>query len=466
MKHMSHACLPALILGLAVSLDCVGHPVYAVSSSDPVVEVSQREQTPQATVLSLKPEKVLKPGEAMRRDNKTPNGEELKTPGIAPSLEDLYQSITTLSGGITSSDECSTALRDVVKEGGEKTVERLKDSATGVGHSKTCSRPDLQRALIEQRRAFRFLKKWAGACLKNKACGTDAEKEALRQRVDDLKSRLDDVLERENLREPFVAELVTGLAFGTPPEGSEEGTSTLPGAFVRWRSNPFGFGYDADRDLDFTIGGRFGYVPALALVKPAEPADTEAPETLKYQEALGWDIRLNARRHFGGQIQLVASAGLGQLILNTESSVGKLGGKDALFTIVPNSVGRAAFFWDGQLAFRLFKRNREVFAEQQSLNPGLEVTLGVRHDTRFKQDGQTSLVTYDSPERRYLFRLLLSDLPVFDRRDKADKSKEAPTFTVTFGVEHEFGTPNGLPSVTRILLVGDLALLKALNGSR
>lgn len=392
---------------------------------------------------------------------------------VAVEASNLRAAADALREGLEASEEC----RGLLAKGG--TQEPLLKMAPS---DQTCTLENLHETLIEQRRAFAMLKKWVGACSKHGCPGsteeTKAEAEAFKPEIERLQDRLYRLMDAEGLREPIAAELVSGLVFGTPPAGTEADTSRLPAAHIRWQTRPIQFDYDIDRLWQATFSGRFGYLPALALVQPVAPAgsapdsafataangaaDGDPQPELAYQEALGWDVKANSQWTLGEGWQLQLNYGVGQSILNSESSLGQIEGRDAVLITVPNGVGRAAFFHGGEASIRFFRANRALRAEQQSWNPALEIAVGLREDSRFRQDETTGFLDYERPERRYTFRLLLSDLRVVDRRTK----EQAPAFTLSFGVEHEWGRRDGLPAVTRIFLVGDLPFLQAFRGRR
>ena len=62
---------------------------------------------------------------------------------------------------------------------------------------------------------------------------------------------------------------------------------------------------------------------------------------------------------------------------------------------------------------------------------------------------------------RLVFRMVLAELRVFDRRKDAEKPGP---FSIKFGVEHERGfNRRGAPPATRLLIAGDLNLVEALK---
>ena len=124
--------------------------------------------------------------------------------------------------------------------------------------------------------------------------------------------------------------------------------------------------------------------------------------------------------------------------------------------------GAAAGFFETGLALRYYGVERNIRAEQPSIEPTAEASLSYRRDARFKNLTEVGGVTFDSPEDRLVARLTIADIRVVDRR-----SASAPALSFGFGVEHEFGLrKNGVPSATRIFFFGDLALLKVLRGGQ
>jgi len=248
-------------------------------------------------------------------------------------------------------------------------------------------------------------------------------------------------------------------------------TSTHPNAYIHWESQHVGFTYDEDRQFDFSLGGRFGFQSALTLVQTAPPstpqsttAATSSPKvpSSQYQEAFAWDIKGQSHLHIN-ESTLEAFVTSGQVILNSNSQlVDTGGGQQEIVVLAGQDASRAAWFFEGGIGFKKFDRAVELQHEDPSTPPKIDISLAYRHDLRFEQDNN-ALVSFRSPTERVVFRFMLTGIRVTDRRDP----KKPATFSVSFGVEHEFALhAGGVPSGTKLLIRGDLNVLQALRGTQ
>jgi hypothetical protein len=267
---------------------------------------------------------------------------------------------------------------------------------------------------------------------------------------------LQDFIEGRSVDEDFVAELVPGFAFEDTPDGGSEGSTT---AFIRWETEHFGFRGER-RDFDFSVAGRLGFQPALTLVVPEDDAEETAEASAKFQEAFTWTFTPKLHLHFRDRAELDLSATAGQTVLTSDVSQRERNGVHELVIPANNGKGKAAWFGEAALGVKIYRRGTAVQHLQQGLDPRIEVSLGYRYDTRFDREGD--LVTFASPESRFVFRFMLGDIRVVDRTG----GEGAATFTLSFGVEHEWARRDGgVPAGTRFLLRGNLELLKALRRS-
>lgn len=340
----------------------------------------------------------------------------------------------------------------------------------------------LQQALLEQRRRVSYLKKWVGEYERRcrdldldprpEACGT---LDMLRTQVNNVRTELSKGMAAEGLRETLTAELVTGALLGrtqAEPSGTTQANAPV---YLQIKSRPFGFGYDQDRDLEFRLGVRFGLVPTLSLVEPApQPSPTPAPtgaaaaaeeaeEAPAATDTLNtvFEVRADMARAIGDSSDLGITLAAGQIWSTTEQVQRKLDGQDTLFVTLPGEKGRDALFFEAGLRFRYFDDiPRGARAEQPSIEPRIELSAAYRHDPRLNV--QSGTLAFDSPEDRLVARLMLSGIPVVNKKNAQGKPVH-----LGIGMEHErgFGT-NAVPSVTRIFVRGDVDLLKALAGGK
>jgi hypothetical protein len=281
---------------------------------------------------------------------------------------------------------------------------------------------------------------------------------------------LDEMADEAGTGEPLYAELVSGLVV-SPNEGAagDEAAQNV-GAYVRWRSRYFGVAQlkeserhglsseelekldrervFADRQ-NFRLSGRFGRVPVTALL--AEPeSEIEATDV----PAFVWDARLEWAFH-GETTDMVAYAGGGQTWLVKDSVTRTIDDTTAELAL---SGGRAAWMGEAGLAYNLYQEGRLNRMAGRDASPRFSVSLAYRRDALL-----ASAKDFGKTNDRLVFRMLLAQLHVFDHRDGA---KEPGPFSIRFGVEHERGlTSNGAPAATRLLIAGDINILKALGGS-
>lgn len=293
---------------------------------------------------------------------------------------------------------------------------------------------------------------------------------------DDVARRMDS----HGLAQPFAAELASGLGFQsagassnlTQTAAGQDSNSSSPIVHVVWESRHFGSNRRSPIELSFA--GRFGFQPALTLVAPVsgggaastsaaepDPAQTRA----SYQEAFGWSTGTRISFPFAKYWEISAVPRLGQMVLTDDATLIRDQGPAFIAIPINNNASNAELFWEYAGEINLFGQPHDlVHLTKGVLTPLLNITAGMRHDARFKKEGQ--LVAFDNPERRFFFKFLISGLMV--TRTAATGTNE--TFSLSFGVEHErpWSGEQGavIPAGTRLLIRGDVNLLQALRGNR
>ena len=326
----------------------------------------------------------------------------------------------------------------------------------------------LDRYLIREHLNVKSLEEWATWFQANKAGSEATRAKIVAERV---RGELDDLLTRRGLRELFSAALISGAVVGNgsalaDDSGGEQTASAL--AHLVWESKHFGD--DRFKKLDFSFGGRLGFVPALTLVKPVESSDGATPEDegkaqAVYQEAFAWDIagrtsfRLSGQR--AAEVSLIGK--IGQTILGTQSVLLDRGDRSELAVPV-NGTTKAELFYEVGLHYNLYNNPLEVVhGEGSTVSPTFHLDVSWRRDNRFKQE--KDLVGFDSPADRLVFRFMIDALKVVDRRQLAEPRR---VFTFGFGVEHETSLKGDttVPSGTKLIFRGDIDLLRALQNKR
>ncbi len=317
------------------------------------------------------------------------------------------------------------------------------------------------------------------------------------QDFQNVRRSLHSIMDHRGLRQIFAASLVSGVVFGdvgNPGSGAKTvgaaSTSATPSstasatvaassanntsatAHIIWESQHFG---SDSHSVDMSFGGKFGFQPALTLVKPdtSGQQSTSQPNTTAttteaqpaFQQAFIWNIAPRFNFHIGERSELTVSPTLGQIRLNSQSQIIEDGnGKGSLYIGLDNGAGKAELYYEYAAAYRIYDNPLHIIHEEQSqLAPVFDASFGFRRDDRFRRAGQ--LVAFDHPQNRFFFRFMVNGLKVIDRR--AEAAANTKPFSVDFGVEYEqhwLGPSSGIPSATKIIIRGNLDLLKALQG--
>ena len=319
--------------------------------------------------------------------------------------------------------------------------------------------------LINEHAAYKALKSWVPK-LKAGDPHTD-EVVALRSAVDETSTSVHNGLDLRGLNQLFSAVLNAGAIVGNGRNTGEEAASdksTEAAAHLVWES--VHFGDDGPSRVDFSAKGRVGFLPALTLVEDAAPPAASQDKDMQtaYQEAFVWDIgaRVNfqIRTRTASEVSLVAKAG--QTVIGTGSVLVEKGGQSRLFLPVGNGAGSSEWFYESGIEYNLYGSDLDVVhGEGSVVSPLFYLGFYLRKDNRFKKEGD--LATFDSPDRRGVFRFMLDALKVVDKRELGQPPR---TFALGFGVEHEFpfGSGTKVPSGTKLVFRGDIDLLRALRG--
>jgi hypothetical protein len=323
------------------------------------------------------------------------------------------------------------------------------------------------RALIDDYRTYKLQKLWKRA-LKPKT--PDVESGQLDKAIEDLRTAVYDKLTTHGLYVPFSGELVTGASFATAQNaassflGSSQSRDTSASAHIVFETRHF---LDEDQSfLDVSFGGRIGFQPALSLIQrtastgTSQSAGMPTDAAAKYQDAFGWSstLKVNAKvTGMEGEIPFALT--FGQYTLTTDTVVVDQGNIRTI-AIPLGDASASQSFWEATVGLNFYGRSLHlVHAEKDFMHPLIGFTFGYKHDARFKQ-ASDSLVKFDSPEERLVFRFLTAPFPVI----MSDGAGGKKTVELSFGIEHEWMTGlNTVPSGTRILIRGDVDLLKALR---
>ena len=335
----------------------------------------------------------------------------------------------------------------------------------------------VNRELDDAREDFESIKKWASAIEKalrrtDRGAATAnlprlEMSAALREVREQAWSTLRRALREHGLFEPIFGELVTGTSFASVgSEGEDlEPEQAQQAAYVVFESRH----QRLVGRLDGSIAGRFGFQPLLAMFQAAtstgtttSTADPKASTLPAFQSGFVWELggKLNLNTGWGGEGSAFYRSGQGRLL-----GPGVIAGGDTSAPAVAIPVGRddGPTRWSHELGVRwvLFTGSDENYRahERRILDPLFEVSTGWRWDDRFRSSDVS--VGSEDARQRYFFRFFVNvKLP-------GGADLVGQPLAVAFGVEHEGGRHGGdgsIPAGTRLILRGDLNLIKALTG--
>ena len=375
---------------------------------------------------------------------------------------------------LAKAESCATYVETTFPE----PTGKVKDDIKKYGEwNKAEGSGDIDDLLITSHFRNRLLKLWAKKAVAEKVGTADG----LLARIDRIDLTLHPMLKADGLLELMAGSVVAGPAFGvTGKQSAAAGTSTgaattsttgtaasssasTPNSLAHIEFGSQHFGAENWLPVEFSFGGSFGVQPALTLLKSAPGAAAPIASTSQYQSAFVWDLNSKVHKHIGSNAEGSAYGRVGQIHLLTGNGATIVDqGANSTLTIPLNSgADQASWFTEFGTEFNLYDKALEVVhGEMSQLSPLFNVALGYRFDNRFRQSN-LGAVSFDSPDRRLVFRFMVNGLKIFDRRPDTTRTKP---FDVSFGVEREqgFGS-NPLPGGTKILIHADIALLKLIN---
>jgi hypothetical protein len=334
---------------------------------------------------------------------------------------------------------------------------------------------EVNRALDRMREDFETIRKWASGGERamsrpdGRARTTDLDQlkkaAALAALRADTWSVLRRALRDRGLFEPIFAELVTG---GSSVSVGSETDNLKPeqadkSAYIVFESRHQHF---AGR-FDGSIAGRFGFQPLLAMFETApsarKTAKVKASPLPAFQSGFIWDLgaKLNLNTGLGGEGSAFYRGGQGRLL-----GPGLIAGGEtnAPSVVVPIGKDDGPTRWAQEAGLRwiLFTSGdeNERAHDRRILDPLFEVSAGWRWDQRFRSATARAADDPD-PRNRYFFRFFVN------LKVPGGPALTGQPVAVGLGVEHEGSLRGGdasLPSGTRIILRGDLNVIKMLMG--
>lgn len=133
---------------------------------------------------------------------------------------------------------------------------------------------------------------------------------------------------------------------------------------------------------------------------------------------------------------------------------------DDNFTATPvaNNIGRAAFFTEGGVQFKMYSDPVWLAHDNKStLDPFFTVGGGVRKDTRFSASGD--LAGFLHPQDRLFFQFLINLTSIKPSSFSSDV-KPAPPASVRFGIDMEKPIDDSrIPTATRFYISANLNIM-------
>ena len=296
--------------------------------------------------------------------------------------------------------------------------------------------------------------------------------------LEGLEGQIRALMSSRGLRRVFAAQLVTGAMFTTTgTSGAKEvgdpkkASGVTPSVHVAFESEHF---FSHTNGVDFSLGGRFGFQPALTLVREKSDTDpTPVPDpnatvpdipkgslSSNCQEAFAWELSPRFNIHLMDTAELSLTATAGQILLIDEIKLIENVSEATLVIPVDNGTSKGELFGEVGVGFRLFDVPlNAIHAEKRQLSPVFEANAGIRWDNRFKR--ANDLTIFDSPSKRIYADFMINGLTVLDRRD--DAADPGRSYGLSFGVDYEASTDGSVPNGTRFLIRGDFDLIQLLS---
>jgi hypothetical protein len=287
--------------------------------------------------------------------------------------------------------------------------------------------------------------------------------------LEDLRNIEHRVLSRSDLYEPIGAVLRGGYSLADP--GDEAGspfvrndlaTEHSAAFFVEFESKHY---RDEESWLDYSYGGRTGFLPLMTIVaKRPEAAGsaTPPPPALlpSFQNGYAWSLNGRANVHLRIQSELSGFVRIGQGRLGSLTVTLGEGENAKVADTVRNEVGRWAWSREAGVEFRAYRQDLDdAHLQKEFLLPMFSLSTGLRWDERFRNTGP--LKAFTSADERWFFRFSVNLVKVVDSRIEGAQAKP---YALRVSVDHDHARgDSGVPSGTRLFLEADANLLKLLK---
>ncbi len=283
--------------------------------------------------------------------------------------------------------------------------------------------------------------------------------------LSDVQETVHDLMTRENLYWPMAAVLRTAFVIADP--GDEDSAAfarseltaknTAAGAvdfeLKHWR--------DEESPVDFSIDGRFGYAPVMAIGRPrgqTGPVESQKLVPL-FQNGFIWEAGFKASWQLDlGELAAIYKAGQTRI---SDLAV-KLGSDEnaQLADVVRNGVGRFAWRHDVGVQFRFYGVSMPLAHHDASrlLTPLVSAAAGVRLDERFNDSGD--LQSFPDANKRWFIKFSVNILKFL--RDGEPKPNDPMGVRIAVDYDGPMGGSKDrrVPSGTRLFIEGNADLLK------
>ncbi|HXD75981.1 MAG TPA: hypothetical protein VN628_19690 [Vicinamibacterales bacterium] len=358
-----------------------------------------------------------------------------------------------------------------------------EESSFGTYMGSSVTESDKHDRLIKEYGTLRMLRRWDRKIVDDygnvKGTASTIEQtrySTLESAFDSYESRVNSELTSHNLAQPFSGVLKLGAAFlerggSTTPSGTtaagDAGTANQ-GVVAHIDFESKHFGSDAGTAVEGSFGATLGFQPALTFLQPAA-ADANgqknaAQQTTSYQNAFVFNVSGNAHLSTfrAGEVTLSGRVG----VVNLLNDVTVVDNGSNSYIAVPFGHDTTSLYSEVSGHVNLYRTGMDVaHLEKATLTPLFHLEAGIRRDPRFEAAGPG----YYKSSRRVFMRVSAENVPILQQLDNGTSK----TFMLAFEWEYEapwWGSPDAgdgtvkIPSGNRLVIRGDVNLLKALKG--
>ena len=230
------------------------------------------------------------------------------------------------------------------------------------------------------------------------------------------------------------------------------------------------FGSDAGTTLEGSFGATLGFQPALTFVQAASTdvsgLKTSVPPSTTYQNAFVFAVSGHGHLSTFRAGEVTVSGRVGVVNLLNDVTVVDQGNNS--YIAVPFGNDTTSLFSEVSTHVNLYRSGMDVaHLEKATLTPLFHMEAGIRRDPRFEAVGAAY---YHSGQRVFL-KVSAENVPILQELDNGTSK----TFMLAFEWDYEgpwWGTPGQgdgtikIPAGNRIVIRGDINLLKALKGEK